>query len=245
MERNGVIIFPGGAYKLTATALEPAQVTAALRQAASQGYLRTSGAFEIDNKPVTLAMSQDNTLLGVPISGFKLRSHFLAVNEPGDTKVLIPQFRSVTNSIDVSCTWEPPQGMHVLFAFKAKQVEMPAPSPKAWTLIEAYLFVKPEGPPGGFFRLPLPNVFADGRLCMGNGIVFREPTLEKLAKKALAHINESPWGTDMMPDQAKMKKLFRFDVSTLKNLPPVGNWVDACVRVSRVEMETLYPNGGV
>lgn len=48
------------------------------------------------------------------------------------------------------------------------------------------------------FRPPLPNIFGDARLCMGNGYTNKGPNLADVFAHALSHFETSKWNADAM-----------------------------------------------
>lgn len=63
------------------------------------------------------------------------------------------------------------------------------------------------------FRPPLPNIFNDARLCMGNSYVGGGICLADAFLHSLNHINQSKWNSDAMEgmDEACMKALYTFN----------------------------------
>ncbi len=242
MQRSGVLLFPDGAYRLTAEPLAQQSVDAALSRCMEGAYKQIGAAFGIDRQPVAIAVSSQDTLIGTQLTQLKLNSHFGLFD--GN---LVPFWGGGGMSLPMTCTWVPPDDCQLYFGVKAKAsaIAEGAVAVRKWKLHEAYFFAK-SASVGGFFKLPLPNLFNDGRICMGNslGTAQHNATLEGLLKGLLAHLSESPWGTDMLPDAVNSRRLFRFHPSTLTNVAIEGEWHANCQRVNRIELETLVPNGG-
>ncbi len=242
MQRSGVLLFPDGAYRLTAEPLAQQSVYAALSRCMEGAYKRIGAAFTLDRQPVALAVSSQDALIGTRLTQLKLNSHFLLFEGS-----LVPLWAGGGLSLPMTCTWVPPDDCQLYFGVKAKVLAVAegAVAVQKWKLHEAYFFAKSVSA-GGFFKLPLPNLFNDGRICMGNslGAAYANVTLEGLLKALLAHLSESPWGTDMSPDTLRTRQLFRFHPSTLTNIAIEGEWHANCQRVNRIELETLVPNGG-
>lgn len=234
MDLNGVFMTREGAVRITSQPLNMEHINAALDRAVQSAYRRVPGVCLIDRQPVAVAVSNENTLIGTQLLQLKINSHFLLVDGS-----LEPRWAGGPGALAMTCTWVPPSDCQLFFAIKAKPYE------RKWKLHEGYFFTK-SLIAGGFFKLPLPNLFEDGRICLGNslGSVSLNDTLEGLLKGVLNHFTESPWGTDMTPDMGLTKRLFRFNPSTLINVAPEGEWHAACRRVNRLELETLVPNGG-
>ena len=132
--------------------------------------------------------------------------------------------------------WTAPNNMRVFLAVKARKNA----AGKVWSVVEPYLFCKAASAvPAGFYKLPLPNIYPDGRLCLGNGWTGNSPTLIGVLKNCLRQLNESSWNTDLPSPVEQTRQLFRFHPTTLDSLPGETEWWNACKRVNRVEYEAL------
>lgn len=225
--------FEGQTYRCTRQPLSSSEVIKQLKSTAQQGYQKQPAIDEIDGLPVTLATSEANCLAGVSIKGFSLRTWAKEHNG-----LLVPTFQKEgRETMERTLAWTPPGTMKLFMIVKAKSDLVN----KQWMLVESYLIAKAASAvPAGFFRLPLPNIYPDGRVCLGNDFKGHSPTLLGVLKAAIRRLNESSWNTDMLPDMDESWKLLRFNSTTLAAETPEGNWWDACTRISRLEYDSLY-----
>ena len=82
------------------------------------------------------------------------------------------------------------------------------------------------------WRLPLPNIFEDGAMCMGsfNG---SGSTAAEAFGKAIAQLDASEWNSDLMQGRQEMaQKLFRFDPKDNQNVPFEGDWTALCEKIA-------------
>lgn len=100
-----------------------------------------------------------------------------------------------------------------------------------------YLVAKKEGS-NQTIRPPLPNIYTDGRLCMGD-FGAKEKILEVAFAKSLTHLHSSRWNTDLLDGMSleDMAKIFtfkdgvnkpppaRFDVSKVAHCIAINNQI--------------------
>jgi hypothetical protein len=84
------------------------------------------------------------------------------------------------------------------------------------------------------FKLPLANVYDDGRLCNGT-FEMNQPDVMAAAMAELTQFENSSWNSDLNNDavQAGANNMFRFRLSTegeapYSQLPIIGNWETHC-----------------
>lgn len=218
-------------YRVTRVPISRSGVLAALQAAASGGYRLIGRVSQLDGKPVTLAVANKRALLGVELDGFPLATH--AALKEG---VLLPVFKANKDSVPATLQWSVPETMQLTFACLGERL-----ASSRWNGLDCFLFARHRaGEPGGYFRFVLPNIFEDGRLCMGNGYKNEQAQLLDLLPAALAHFRASTWNTDLLPASlTDTHKLFRFDPTSFQSLPCAGDWWAACKRVSRTEYDVL------
>lgn len=97
-----------------------------------------------------------------------------------------------------------------------------------------FLVAKKEGQ-NQTMRPPLPNIYTDGRLCMGDFGV-KEKILEVAFAKALTHLHNSRWNSDLLDDMSleDIAKIFTFKDGV--NKPPPARFdvskVPQCINVN-------------
>jgi hypothetical protein len=152
-----------------------------------------------------------------------------------DNDKLFPTFRSGALP-HLRMEWTPPPGLTVFFVML-----MVANSDSSWSITRDrhYLLgVDNTKTVPGWFRLPLPNIYADGQVCMGN-YTSQHPTIHACATAAIDQLLNSPWNSDLLGDITPIKALFSFDSTTNKPLPPVTPWHTHMVRVNNVLFERI------
>lgn len=93
------------------------------------------------------------------------------------------------------------------------------------------------------FRPPLPNIFSDARMCMGNDYSHSSPCLADAFAHSLAHLDASKWNADAMEGLTldNMKALFSFKDN--KQVPPPKDykWFElrACAAVNNINYGEL------
>lgn len=230
---RGLLMLPdGNTYRATFTRLNQNTVDETLKKVAGGGFQKIAGAFTYDGNPVTICQNASLVVAGVDIKSLNINARCRMIGD-----AMVPVFVSNGDGVQLNCKWTPPEGCLLRVAISTKLDGL------VRTIKEVFLFARSaSSTPGGFFRLPLPNTFADGRMCMGNTFRFTVPsgTVEGLLAHAINHLNVSPWGTDMMPEESRLRAMFRFDPSTLNNLPITGTWHELCQRCSRVELDAQF-----
>lgn len=218
-------------YRVTRVPISRSGVLAALQSAASSGYKLIGRVSHLDGKPVTLAVADKRALLGIELDGFPLATH--AALKEG---VLLPVFKANKDSVPATLQWKVPETMQLTFACLGERL-----ANGNWKDVNCFLFARHRfDTPGGYFRFVLPNIFEDGRLCMGNSYSNTQANLLDLLPAALAHFRASAWNTDLLPASlTDTHKLFRFDPTSFQSVPCMGDWWAACKRVSRTEYDML------
>lgn len=98
------------------------------------------------------------------------------------------------------------------------------------TTIKCYVHLVTDRPSPGvfeYFKLPMPNTFNDGCLCMGDSFshVIRDQLLAPWTAlvDAMELFVAAPWGTDLCPDPETLASCFRWDADTGKQIRATVN----------------------
>lgn len=174
----------------------------------------------------------------------RLKLNFLSIKTTYSVteKFMCPEFQPTENTqgfIFRECQWVPPATMNLFFAIK-----MIADGAK-FCVENAVLFAKHSTLPG-FWKLPLPNQYADGRICLGNTLhETRCPSRAELVQKIAQLLDTSIWNTDQMPTMSSSRAMFRFNPSTNETLPPDlprgSDWPSYCIAVNNPIMGEAIP----
>lgn len=105
---------------------------------------------------------------------------------------------------------------------------------QAWKTGDNYLIATRMGDKK-FYRLPLHNIFDDGRICMGDSYTVQGATLHERFNNALAHFEASPWNTHIAQAHENTQALFSFSLKG-EQLPIPDDWHKQCTAVNN----TIY-----
>lgn len=204
---------------------------AALKAAAGQAAVRIPALFKINDEPVIAACNPAGQMtLAARVKKLKLRTTFIT-----DRGKLVPRFtpNPPENAVVIEPEWTVPSGIKLFFGLQAQFTGH-------WKAIMGYLFFQCGVP--GTWKLPLPNQYPDGRLCMGNDLQrIAAGTAAECLQMGIDSLNNSTWGTDFIPDITKTHMVFKFDPATMKQLACDGNWIEgACVRFSNQVVNDLF-----
>lgn len=161
-------------------------------------------------------------------------STFFSVNPEGT--VMVPEFTKNVNFLDRTMEWQPPDNCKLKLAFVAKEKS------GHFYAEQQVLFAINQEP--GFWKLPLPNHYGDGKLCLGETICrVLEPTVQELTEKFFAIFKSSRWNNDQMPRMDNAKALFRFNTASGETLLVAGGYGfhNYCQRVNNVVMSEVCP----
>jgi hypothetical protein len=146
--------------------------------------------------------------------------------------VLVPKFASTTD-LQLPLVWKVPTGIRLVFVTRTEFSELSTRIDGNW------LFAFNEA--GNAFRLPLPNLHDDCRICMGSFKNVYSTALDCVAA-SLQQFNQSKWNADLMRTVEQSQKFFRFQPTneTFETLPiAVTDWTTLCDKVSTALMERI------
>lgn len=176
---------------------------------------------------VHASVGQHDTLWSVPIDHIPLHARFRLINQ-----VLVPVFASATD-IEMPLVWKVPAEVKVVFVVSTRQEDELVCVDGNW------LFACDAENRG--YRLPLPNLHDDCRICTGAFEGDKETALECI-KASLEQFNQSKWNSDLMRTIEQSQKFFRFQPTkeTFETLPILGDsWTMLCNKVSTAVMERV------
>ena len=168
----------------------------------------------------------NDTLWSVPIDRIPLHARFKLINQ-----VMVPMFASGTD-LEMPLVWQVPAGVKIVFAVLTKQED-------DFVSVEGnWLFAGDQDNRG--YRLPLPNLHDDCRLCTGQFEGDQE-TAFACVKASLEQFNQSKWNSDLMRTIEQSQKFFRFQPTndTFETLPIQGEWTGLCNKISTALWERV------
>jgi len=168
----------------------------------------------------------NDTLWSVPIDRIPLHARFKLINQ-----VMVPMFASGTD-LEIPLVWRVPAGIKVVFAVLTKQEDDIVSVDGNW------LFAGDQDNRG--YRLPLPNLHDDCRICTGQFEGDQE-TAFACVKASLEQFNQSKWNSDLMRTIEQSQKFFRFQPTkeTFETLPVQGEWTGLCNKISTALWERV------
>lgn len=155
------------------------------------------------------------------IDSIHLKTWFNYVSEEEQVK-MVPVFSRGEQSIEMNPEWKPPEDMVLAFITHILQHHF----------CNAYLIaISMES--RGLFKLPLPNLYGDGKLCLGGGADIPGRNAVDLADNALEDFNQSKWNRDLLSrvSRESLNNMFAFDEQG-KQIPHEGDWKTSCEEVS-------------
>jgi hypothetical protein len=169
----------------------------------------------------------NDTLWSVPIGRIPLHARFKLVNQ-----VMVPMFASGTD-IEIPLVWKVPTEVKVVFAVLTKQEDGIVSVEGNW------LFACDVDKRG--YRLPLPNLHDDCRICTGAFDGDQETAFD-CVKASLEQFNKSKWNADLMRTSEQSKQFFRFKPTRdgFETLPiQSDNWTMLCEKVGSALIERV------
>lgn len=238
------ILTPLGVY-----IVQPAQFAGPLSKLAevlrADDEVRIEGAFELPGAdgPVDITRSRDRIYLSIGLPTLRLFTFFRVNPATPDVGggLFEPVFHTAPDALRMDLSWPIPPTMDLRLIVHAQRES------DRYTFYSAYLAASHAARPG-FFRLPLPNIYDDARVCMGNEFGSPVlPSLSAIAAAALTQFNAASWNTDLLSavsaDNAKL--LFRFNPEGGNQpVPPPGGWDtwdSHCERVSHPALDKGFP----
>lgn len=221
----------GKLYRRDYKVMELEVTQAAIDGIGSSIVRKTLNAFMTKDWGMThIAQGGDgHVYLTTEIKRIPLRAPFKLSGKEGE-QFLIPVFDSKTEET-LSLEWKELAGMTLLFLQMCK-VEPSASVPRTWTSVKAWLFAADNN--NRHFKLPLPNIYDDCRVCEGDWQRYASSAQESVTR-ALAQFEKSEWNADLWRDPAASQKMFRFmpKKEGFDQMPPqASDWTQLCVKVS-------------
>lgn len=175
---------------------------------------------------VNASVGLHDTLWCVTLDRIPLHARFKLVNQ-----VMVPMFASGTD-LEMPLVWKVPANVKVIFAVQTKTEDDFVSVQGNW------LFACDQDKRG--YRLPLPNLHDDCRICTGGFDGDQETALE-CVKKSLDQFAVSKWNSDLMRTIEQSQKFFRFQPTkeTFETLPIQGDWTTLCDKVSTALFERV------
>lgn len=188
---------------------------------------RTTSIYHLkDFGPAHIALGAESNIVffTVELKRIPLRAPFKLVKE----STLVPQFGD--NSLDtLSLEWEAPEGMSIRF-LNMCTVNEGGRANQRWHSTKAWLFAGTTD--NRQFRLPLPNIYDDCRICEGEW-VRTASNGEECLLKALTQFEKSEWNADLWRAPENTQSMFRFTPNKegFTQMAISGDWTNLSFKV--------------
>lgn len=166
-----------------------------------------------------------DTIWTVPIDRIPLHARFKLING-----VLVPMFAS-SNELEMPLIWKAPKDVRLVFVIQTE--------PDGQVMVSGnYLLACDKE--NRFYRLPLPNLHDDCRICTGDFETHYDTAFQSVIA-SLEQFNKSKWNADLMRTIEQSQKFFRFRPTneTFETLPVQDNWTTLCEKVSTAITERI------
>lgn len=158
------------------------------------------------------------TSLAVVLPYLRIRTFYLAAGT-GKELCMVPWF-APDNAIDFACDWYPEDDCKIVFVISAGT---------------CFVMLVGTGTDGKktIHRVPLPNIYDDGRICMGTWAAPGAGSSHvEIMSSALTFFATSSFNSDLIGEsRTRSSKIMRFTIDG-KQLPPVAKWRTVCPQIS-------------
>ena len=191
--------------------------------------------FRFHDLSVGVAARPNQLRFFVELKQLVMRTHWVVTRDT--PPILLPSWSSQNGSHQITHHWAPPPEVRLYFTAGLILID----GYWAWEADHAYLLARVQGRTGAF-KPPLPNIFDDGRICMGRDVPVPERNSSTrpvfaLVEDLLNHFYASTWNADLLntiPEREVVSRaLFGYNLDN-KQLPigPMTTWIRGFVGVS-------------
>ncbi len=176
---------------------------------------------------VHASVGAKDTIWTVAISRIPLHARFRLINQ-----VLVPAF-AAADGLDLPLVWQAPPEVRLAFAVGTEVEDEDVRVTGNW------LFACDAQRRG--YRLPLPNLHDDCRICTGD-FADRHHSAVEAVTASLEQFRKSKWNADLMRTLERSQQFFRFQPTneTFTTLPiAAADWTTLCDKVSTDILERV------
>ena len=228
MEKTEIILNHDGSFVERLVSERPLNVGQSVLDTLTENVCRrVCNVFHIPNwGAVHASVGLHDVLWCIALDKIPLHARFKLINQ-----VMVPMFASGTD-IEMPLVWRVPVNVKVVFCVLTKAED-------GFVSVEGnWLFACDSEKRG--YRLPLPNLHDDCRICTGQFEGDQETALA-CVQKSLDQFAVSKWNSDLMRTIEQSQKFFRFlpTKDTFEPLPIQGEWTSLCSKVSTALYERV------
>ena len=190
---------------------------------AKNSIFNLPNVFKIDNhpNPISMVVKSEYLIMCTRLDKLRINTGFSGANNK-----LIPEFQvnrnDYPNLMYLNLEWPIPENMKIFYAIIVMKDAYQSKGNRS--AVQAYFWaMKTSG--GGYYRLPLPNLYEHGQICLGTGIeqtIIRRD-LNLLMADFIDLLHRSEWGSHLRPDMGRAKEMFSFNVDNTPSYM-TGNW---------------------
>lgn len=140
----------------------------------------------------------------------RIRTQYRVIGA-GANVCLVPWFER-GDTLDLTCEWTPPYNCDLFFVYRENK---------------CYLVAGYTNPTGArsIRRIPMPNVYGDGRICMGQWRPNPEQTILDQLNSAITNFTTSEWNGDLLEgNRPNLNEFLRFSIDGRRQLPANYPW---------------------
>ncbi len=213
-------------YKLYGSERLAGGVEALISQYANNKAIGIPNAYQVDGLEIKLSVLRTHSVLSAIIPGLQMNTKFIL----SDGK-LLPKFDGHASAVPASLFWKAPANMNLFFAVQTRHNEH---ADNHYWAINPFLWAMVKGEKN-YWRLPLPNVYDESRVCLGDLFFdIKSKSLPELWKLCYQRFVHSTWNADLLANKLlHAQAMFQF--SPLENSPSLEcplDWTKWCARCS-------------
>jgi hypothetical protein len=189
-----IIIKPDGAAVLRTVTEQPCKLVENIMEQLSTNAVRSApNIFESGSGKVGIVLTKNEVYLGCRLAKLHLSMNWLCVKDK-----MVPRpapMEPKPQGVFMGLDWVPVNGMSVIFMAKVET---------SLHIENRRCFLLAYDTKARNFQLPLPNIFDDCSICMGE-YDNRGGSLLECFQKALTNFMNSPWNSDLMEGDKLLK----------------------------------------
>lgn len=223
-EKTEYVVVDDGYFERRRIITDRVEVTQAIVDQIGQNSRRKLGYVStVDNMPVNLQLGSNRAYWTIRLAKLTLRAPW-RLHEGN----LVPVFNSTTDPV-MAIDWVPPMPVYFVMSENIGN----------HTVEQAWLFA---GAPGNFYRLPLANIFDDGRICMGRDPVPRANNSLDNIRNWLQRFASAQWNADLWHGTDQTFVMFRFQPQEARFIqqPVTGDWRTLCTALPNTQDSLSY-----
>ena len=234
-----IMLTPDGLARVAVKVDRVGDIDPFIRQLAADTPVVVPRAFVLGDKPVHMAVSQRNLTLFTRLDHFNITTTY-ATHSRG---VVTPAFAAPTpGAVTLTCKWVAPANMALWFV---ALFDVNA-TPRCVYSRSSLAVACTEERHKGVFRLPLPNIYENGRLCLGrNEPATVQPDASDpmftVFERAAGVFNRSSWNSDLLhtANAPARARTFQFSLANNESVNVDPAWPTFFDRISNTDFNNL------